>query len=965
MLTKQDILDITGLDEKGFYKLYPSQKDFDSVAQAKYGKKIDKFLRKKSIEKAQTGWQDSLDMNPYNFNTGQKLTAPPIQMDAYDFDETQKSINKAANQNRRQLLRQGVGIDDPKGVMDESIQKSNLFQNMRNAVSEINSDNVEDAFQATGTVGANVQKVSNAVAAKKKAKEENKLLEAMSPLIAKASQGDMDKPQRRYRKPTDPDILIQPDTLHNPLGSGQGLYAKNGTEIANTFAPNTIYTDLEQAATGAEMALISEGINTAGDQIAWLLSRNTKKFQKENEKLMGKMAMQPMMQNLQANQFGSYMERGGMINPQVATELEGIPLTRLFAPDPYMDTLRTGGNIRQNNMAMGGNLKVDGRGDIEYMGYNPEVAKTGASGFIGISRGPSHDNGGFNIAYGENGFNSNYAKAGAQSNMPSPSIVEIEGGETVIESANGMSLQDKNLNILGNLKVGILDKSVSDGINETVMSEILKGRKLKDLKYKNLGNEIAKNTGRLNLAENKYLKLIESDDPLTSSSGKAGLFGVGKRYIDLKNLQDNLVNNQLAVNTTAEEMGLNPDKLAYRGKVEKAKTGGKLSTAQTGVTKSSKQTALDLYNSGKIKEFQEFTANNYPDMVKDVVDKYGTPKGGWPDGIEGFRTVDIANRIKDLPEYTFGSQPSASMIAGLEKIAGKLPNRSIGDLQSQITSDMSGLESQYSGIPTETKSGRFDKNIADSIMMYANQLLPFIRPSDAEGLSPEQIAGELIAMTDQVVPVQMQKFSPRLQSMRNVSFDEQYARNQDDFNAMIRRVGNNPSALSALGAEKYKADRQIADAAFKTNEGLAQATMAQNLEALNKADLINLELIDKQYGRQEQAISNTKATQQAALNSINAKILENRNLMNSLRTYENLYNYRFDKGFRATNMNPFATFNMEGSGSPGVSALANYTPEQLKLYAAQMELEKKEQEKLTKGSSKKSNGGLVQSYKNM
>jgi hypothetical protein len=943
MLTKQDILDITGLDEKSFYKLYPSQKDFDSVAQAKYGKKIDKFLRKKSIEKAQTGWQDSLDMNPYNFNTGQKLTAPPIQMDAYDFDETQKSINKAANQNRRQLLRQGVGIDDPKGVMDESIQKSNLFQNMRNAVSEINSDNVQDAFQATGTVGANVQKVSNAVAAKKKAKEENKLLEAMSPLIAKASQGDMDRPQRRYLRPDHPAFLIQPDTLHNPLGSGQGLYAKNGTEIANTFAPNTIYTDLEQAATGAEIGLISEGINTTGDQIAWLLSRNTKKFQKQNEQLMSQMAAQPMMQNLQATQYGSYMEDGGRMN-----------------------FLRTGGNIRHNEMPMNGNLKVDGKGDIEYIAYNPEVAKTGANGFIGISRGPSHDDGGFNIAYGENGFTSDYAKAGAQSTMPSPSIVEIEGGETVIESANGSSLQGKNLNILGNLKVGILDKSVSDGINETVMSDILKRRNLKDVKYKTASYLGGRETQRTNRAENKYLKLIDSDDLLTSSSAKAGLEGVQMRYKNLKNFQDNLINSQLAINTTAEEMGLNPDKLAYRGKVEKAKTGGKLSTAQTGVTKSSKQTALDLYNSGKIKEFQEFTANNYPDMVKDVVDKYGTPKGGWPDGIEGFRTVDIAKRIEDLPEYTFGSQPSASMIAGLEKIAGKLPNRSIGDLQSQITSDMSGLESQYSGIPTETKSGRFDKNIADSIMMYANQLLPFIRPSDAEGLSPEQIAGELMAIsTNQVVPVQMQKFSPRLQSMRNVSFDEQYARNQDDFNAMIRRVGNNPSALSALGAEKYKADRQIADAAFKTNEGLAQATMAQNLEALNKADLINLELIDKQYGRQEQAISNTKATQQAALNSINAKILENRNLMNSLRTFENLYNYRFDKGFRATNMNPFATFNMEGSGTTGAGSFANMTPEELKLMAAQREYQEKQQERLTKGSSKKSNGGLVQSYKNM
>ena len=838
---KDQFLKLAGAkNEKEFYKLFPTEEAF----KAKYGKKIEKLLRNEGIEKAQGGIKAGL--NSFSNYQPKGIPAQPE-------------------------------FKAPDEVFSFSPETGNKKNKFLSDFGNISDDDVVNTFNAGSAIGKSVQNYASARDAKKKAKQEGEYLRELSPLVAKANQGDMDRPQRKYLRPDHPAFLIQPDTLHNPLGSGQGLYAKNGTEIANTFAPNTIYTDLGKADAGAIMAVAAEAVNTVGDMAAWFGGMNTRKLQKENEKLMSQMGAQPMMQNLQATQYGSYMEDGGR-----------------------MDFLRTGGNIRHNEMPMNGNLKVDGKGDIEYIAYNPEVAKTGANGFIGISRGPSHDDGGFNIAYGENGFTSDYAKAGAQSTMPSPSIVEIEGGETVIESANGSSLQGKNLNILGNLKVGILDKSVSDGINETVMSDILKRRNLKDVKYKTASYLGGRETQRTNRAENKYLKLIDSDDLLTSSSAKAGLEGVQMRYKNLKNFQDNLINSQLAINTTAEEMGLNPDKLAYRGKVEKAKTGGKLSTADKGV--------------------QKKTDERDPLIIDPSV----------------------------LPNVKMNSTGTVEDAA----------NEALSYFKTQSEEP---FRENYPAIKE-----RMSKRIMDSMNLYANQLYPFIRPSDAEGLSPEQIAGELMAIsTNQVVPVQMQKFSPRLQSMRNVSFDEQYARNQDDFNAMMRRVGNNPSALSALGAEKYKADRQIADAAFKTNEGLAQATMAQNLEALNKADLINLELIDKQYGRQEQAISNTKATQQAALNSINAKILENRNLMNSLRTFENLYNYRFDKGFRATNMNAPATFNMEGSGSPGTSFIANYTPEQLKLMAAQKEYEEKQQERLTKGTSKKSNGGLVQAYKKL
>jgi hypothetical protein len=447
---------------------------------------------------------------------------------------------------------------------------------------------------------------------------------------------------------------------------------------------------------------------------------------------------------------------------------------------------------------------------------------------------------------------------------------------------------------------------------------LTKGKKLSDYTYEQFGNKIAKETFKYNKAEDKYSKLVNSEDPLTANSGMAGLKGIGERYKNLKFLGDNLIDSQQAINTTSEELGVSSKELARKGRIVQEKKEKSTTKAQTGVTKSNKNTALDLYKSGKIKEFQEFTAKNYPDMVKDIVDKYGTPKGGWPDDIEGFRTIDIANRIKDLPEYTVDSQPSESMIAGLEKMVGGLPTGSVSDAQSQIASDMAGLESQYSGIESpETKSGKFDKNIFDTLKLYGNQILPFITPSNSEGLSPEQLSGEYLALaTNQVVPVQAQKYSPQLRSNYYVSLADQLNKNEASYRAAQRMIGYNPAALASLNAQKYQADQQVLGEQFRLNQGLRDAIYAENLDKIAKADLINIDLLDKQYERQQGALSNTKAVQQAALNSINAKILQNRAENRMLRTMENTYSYRFDpKTGRTVNWNPLPTFDTEMDGA--------------------------------------------------
>ena len=125
----------------------------------------------------------------------------------------------------------------------------------------------------------------------------------------------------------------------------------------------------------------------------------------------------------------------------------------------------------------------------------------------------------------------------------------------------------------------------------------------------------------------------------------------------------------------------------------------------------------------------------------------------------------------------------------------------------------------------------------------------------------------------------------------------------------------------------------------------------ENRAMLNESNLQNLGILDQQYGRQQQALSNTKATAQAALNSISAKYLQNQASNRELQAYENLYNYRFDPMGRTQNMNPLAQFN---------TTLANLSSTQLEEV---LKLKRDEEAKKDKTVAK--NGRLVQAIKSM
>lgn len=263
-----------------------------------------------------------------------------------------------------------------------------------------------------------------------------------------------------------------------------------------------------------------------------------------------------------------------------------------------------------------------------------------------------------------------------------------------------------------------------------------------------------------------------------------------------------------------------------------------------------------------------------------------TPKAAVP--TQGHVGLPMYDDIAKLPEYT--------------------RDMAIQDIGSPIQLANVGQE-DYEEL-TPSKDNKFWWTDALASMM------PYFRPSDAEKLDPRQLAGEMYALsTNQVEPVQAQTYQPRLRTPYDISMQDQLNEVHAQTRAAQRLAGYNPAAQAAIAGQAYAPESKILAEQFRVNQGMKNQVYDQNLATLNDAQLKNLGIFDQQYQRQAGAKSATKATTQAALNSISAKYLQNQMEQRQLQTMENLYGYRFGPGMRAQNWNGPAQFNMSGNNT--------------------------------------------------
>lgn len=206
--------------------------------------------------------------------------------------------------------------------------------------------------------------------------------------------------------------------------------------------------------------------------------------------------------------------------------------------------------------------------------------------------------------------------------------------------------------------------------------------------------------------------------------------------------------------------------------------------------------------------------------------------------------------------------------------------------------------------------------------------IPFMgipAPVEGEALDPMRIMPEYAALASNVLePVYAQTYQPRLRVPYDISL--QTAKNDviSQSRALQRNpvLQNNPAALAVAQAPTYAALNKLNETEFIANQRMKDAVYSGNLDTLNRARLLNLGILDKQYDRQAEAAAKTKATTLAALTSISDKYARKR-LENRLeQVYANLYpTYRYDDQFR-TRVQQSGIFNLPGGTVSGIPGLA-------------------------------------------
>ena len=619
-------------------------------------------------------------------------------------------------------------------------------------------------------------------------------------------------------------------------------------------------------------------------------AKRMKKAQAATQRNVTKMGLNSGFQSLQG-QNQSYMENGGDINnyedggymnpeynPQVIT-MFGDHNSQDFADYAHKDQYRAGGHLKAytppserameiyedggdvKSYGLGGELETHWGGGAETISQNPYLPGTGETVMF---RGKSHEERSPN---GETGIGVTYGG----------NPVEVERGEPMVELEEGGTIDpqtgevQKSGVVFGNLKIP----------NQYI--DMLGDKSAKGKKFKNYVADLSKIEERQNKLIEKSTNELDGFTPITSfdklkmTALQANIQGANMKLKDIADKKINAASLQNAINDTAEERGLVADDLA-RGKVkidkeaqkQYAKFGGKFTKAQVGIN-ASKLTDDELIQQ----------ADRQGGELDEVIIR---PKKRWQ----------------------------------VEQIE---PDNEYDDYVRDEVEQIEKKDDTYD-VPSDIKKSPKKSNVWEKALEIANTVLPYLRPSDAEGLDMEQLYPEMYAMSsNQLEPVPAQGYQPDLSVPYDISFQDQLNANQADYRAAQRIIGYNPAAQANLNAQKYQANQGVYGSQFRANQEMRDKAYGENRNILNQAKLTNLGIFDKQYERQAEALSNTKATTQAALNSIADKYAKNKLENRTLGVMENMYNYRFDENGRVVNMNPLAQLNMQGRGISGKSSI--------------------------------------------
>jgi hypothetical protein len=636
----------------------------------------------------------------------------------------------------------------------------------------------------------------------------------------------------------------------------------------------------------------------AGGALGGALDTNDDKIKEAKSRMNKNMAEITGIEQLRGD-YSAYAEDGGNYkSPQVLKYFGNNSVNELLKPDPMMNTLRTGGNIRSNQV---GDIEAVSGGHLEPISFNPY---SDGNGVVSMIKGQTHEE--------SNGRHTgvllNYDKAEHGSNTAQ---VEAETGEPITEIGDSAV-------IFGDMVIN--DRTVGGdpmfkGLYGKTFKKAMAGLAEQNQK---LNKQQSKNTNALN-----DLDVRTPIDKLTLNSLTMNAKGIDNKYALNDAMMKKAAAHQEVVNNEAERLGINSGAFS-RGKLAPAdnessysKNGG-IIKAQNGVTKGNPKFkgnidpnkkyanttatpgALDYTPIGtgndnmfsspeayaKYKTETE-AAYNDPEMAKALVDYFKNYEG------EDWQDVRASiNKGKTFEEQ--------------KAIAQKLATDGLPGRFHINTSDFKTEAPAATPATPTTPAEEKDKNYQvtpykkTGLETLAGQILPWMRKQPGESLMGDQLAGEMFALSNnQEEPVDARFYHPQLRTPYDISYQDQLNENQADFNQLVNASGNNPEALAALAAQKYGANSKVLAEQFRANQAMKDQVYSGNINTLNEAQLKNLQIADQQYVRQAQAKSATKAVKQEAINSISSKIGQNRLENRTLQVYANMFpDYSYDSQFR-------------------------------------------------------------------
>lgn len=537
-------------------------------------------------------------------------------------------------------------------------------------------------------------------------------------------------------------------------------------------------------------------------------------------------------------------------------------------------------------------LSVDD-GTISTIGENP---------FTGDSlqfNGPSHANGGMPLQFGGN-------------------MAEVEGGETAFVDNN------QSLQILGKLKI--------PGSKQT---------------FKQAGKEIAKEEDKYSKIMDKSTALINSNDPhnryeqLAFNSGMVMGNHAKNKQMELAAQKEQLAALQNTMLQSIQnsdkakwgkkmnfaeggDMGPgdgslaqrhnNPGNIKYAKWLEKfgatkgqaAKDGGNF--AQFPSLQAGQSAMVDLlgrptYKNKTVNEALRIWTGG--DTYKNIPSDIGNQVVSKLDSIGRKKLLDTITVGEDSKKYNWEGV-TANPVNGPEGYTLPTVDVTAPRLNTSTPSPFNNTPA-----PTPNTTGSYPTRPLGDLDIPNKKRLPSL--ADQNKLSLGQIAPELLTLaTERRQAVPSLNYTPTLYTPYQVSFQDQLNQNQATFSAVARQAGSNPSALGTLAAQKYNADSEVLANQFRTNQGISNDITNKNVTLLNQAELQNLQFDDQQAVRQAQADANTRANIRGAVGSIANKSLQNRAENNSIRLYENMFNYRPDENLNLNYMGPDAVFTANG-----------------------------------------------------